>query len=68
MLPYSFICTSQNKHVIWFFNINIVTLNDNVSLFQPNFDILFSKNIFKTLKVDTLLTFNVLSMDIKSFL
>ncbi len=36
--------------------------------FQPNFDILFSKNIFETLKVDTLLTFNVLSMDIKSHL
>ncbi len=43
-----------------------VTLNDNVTLFQPNFDILFSKNVFESLKVDTLLTFNVLSMDIKS--
>ncbi len=45
-----------------------VTLNDNVSLFQPNFDILSSKNVFESLKVDTLLTFNVLSMDIKSLL
>ncbi len=41
-----------------------VTLNDNLSLFQPNFYIL--KTLFETLKVDTLLTFNVLSMDIKS--
>ncbi len=45
-----------------------VTLNDNVTLFQPNFDILFSKNLFETLKLDTLLTLNVLSMDIKSLL
>ncbi len=45
-----------------------VTLNENVTLFQTNFYILFSKNIFETLKVDTLLTFNVLSMDIKSLL
>ncbi len=40
-----------------------VTLNDNVTLFQPSFDILFSKNLFETLKVDILLTFNALSMD-----
>ncbi len=39
------------------FNINIVDKCNIIS-------ILFSKNIFKTLKVDTLLTFNVLSMDI----
>ncbi len=45
-----------------------VTLNENVTLFQTNFYILFSKNLFETLKVDTLLTFNVLSMDIKSLL
>ncbi len=45
-----------------------VSVNDNVTLFQPNFDILFSKNVFETLKVDTLLTFNVLSMYIKSLL
>ncbi len=44
-----------------------VTLNDNVTLFQPNLDILFSKNVFETLKVDTLLTFNVLSIDINHF-
>ncbi len=41
-----------------------VTLNDNLTLFQPNCYIL--KTLFETLKVDTLLTFNVLSMDIKS--
>ncbi len=35
-----------------------VTMNDNVTLFQPNFDILFSKTLFETLKVDILLTFN----------
>ncbi len=29
---------------------------------------LFSQNLFEILKVDTLLTFNVLSMDIKSLL
>ncbi len=52
MLPYSFI-------------YNIV---DNVTLFQPNFDFCFSKNVFETLKVDTLFTFNVLSMDIQSLL
>ncbi len=43
-----------------------VTLNVNVTLFQQNFDILFSKNVFETLKVDTLLTFNVLCMDINT--
>ncbi len=45
-----------------------VTFNDNVTLFQQNVDILFSKNVFETLKVDTLLIFNGLSMDIKSLL
>ncbi len=45
-----------------------VTLNDNVTLFQPNFYMLGSKNLFEILKVDTLLPFNVLSMDIKSLL
>ncbi len=35
-----------------------VTLNDNVG----------SQNLFEILKVDTLLSFNVLSMDIKSLL
>ncbi len=43
-----------------------VTLNVNVTLFQQNCDILFSKNVFETLKVDTLLTFNVLCMDINT--
>ncbi len=33
-----------------------VTLNDNITLFQPHFDILFSKNTFETLKVDVLFT------------
>ncbi len=41
-------------------------LNDNLTLFQPDFYILFSKNVFETLKVDILLTFNVLSMEIQS--
>ncbi len=45
-----------------------VTLNNNVALYKPNFDILLSNNLFETLKVDTLLTFNVLFMDIKSLL
>ncbi len=45
-----------------------VTLNNNLTLFQPNVDILFSQNLFETLKIDTLLTFNVLSMNIKSLL
>ncbi len=45
-----------------------VTLNDNVTLFQPNVYMLCSQNLFEILKVDTLLPFNVLSMDIKSLL
>ncbi len=56
-------------HILFeFLHKYCVTLNDNITLFQPHFDILFSKNLFETLKVDTLLTFIVLCVDIKSLL
>ncbi len=54
--------------LLTFLHKYFVTLNDNETLFQQHFDILFSKNLFETLKLDILLTFNVLSMDIKSLL
>ncbi len=44
----------------FYINTN-VTLNDNGTLFHLHFEI-FSQNLFETLKVVTLLAFNVLSM------
>ncbi len=67
---YILIFTYHNKYVvsiIFFINIK-VKLIDNGTLFHPHFDILFSQNIFKNIKVDTLLSFNVLSMYIRSLL
>uniref|UniRef100_A0A672KYZ5 UPF0668 protein C10orf76 homolog n=1 Tax=Sinocyclocheilus grahami TaxID=75366 RepID=A0A672KYZ5_SINGR len=48
--------------------VNHISQLSEDQVMNNHFDILFSKNLFKTLNVDTLLTFNVLSMDIKSLL
>ncbi len=62
MLPYYFRYFNVQVRINMLFEFlhkYCVTLNDNLTLFQPNVDILFSKNIFETFKVDTLLTFDV---------